>query len=601
MLHAALDAVLGEPWQPHFNTSHYDGDWSGIALRSTPGSWGLFANPGSSPAAFLDSPLLEKALGFRAVLAELKCPLKSVRLLRLKAGSVIREHTDGDLGLDLKEVRLHVPVTTNPQLEFYVQNERIQMREGECWYLELNRPHRVQNLGSTSRVHLVIDCVLNEWLQGLLEAADQDPSARPSRVASSGEALEKFREVVLGDLPLQSQLQSFVSPPEFIAGMLRLGESRGFLFREEDVRAGLASARRAWAERDVGLTTLETRRPAGPVTCLSNTALKEGLAGWVPARVVWEEDRPLVEWCNAGDLRFTDPFYEQTLAQALTRPFSLFFRQRTPMDALGDLAEADPGIYPSGFIFHMSRCGSTLVSQMLAAVPGAVAVSEPAPLDPLVRAHHEHPSIPEETRVAWIRWMVSALGRTRGASGSSFFLKFDSWHIAEFETIRRAFPDVPWIFLYRDPVEVMVSQAREPGRFTLPGYLPAALLGLDSGQVMKMPRLEYCARILARFLHQAAGCAARHNGDLVDYRELPEAVFARIAPLFGVPLSETNVRKMRTASRFDSKSPQFEFEPDTERKQKSASALLREATHKWLAGPFEELLSQKAFSTRSDS
>lgn len=36
------------------------------------------------------------------------------------------------------------------------------------------------------------------------------------------------------------------------------------------------------------------------------------------------------------------------------------------IDALADL---EPGPEPSGFILHMSRCGSTLVTQMLAAVP----------------------------------------------------------------------------------------------------------------------------------------------------------------------------------------------------------------------------------------
>ena len=41
---------------------------------------------------------------------------------------------------------------------------------------------------------------------------------------------------------------------------------------------------------------------------------------------------------------------------------------------------------PDGLIFHMSRCGSTLVSQMIAALPNMVAISEARPLDASDRA-----------------------------------------------------------------------------------------------------------------------------------------------------------------------------------------------------------------------
>jgi hypothetical protein len=38
------------------------------------------------------------------------------------------------------------------------------MKEGECWYLNFNLPHRVKNSGTADRIHLVIDCVVNDWL-----------------------------------------------------------------------------------------------------------------------------------------------------------------------------------------------------------------------------------------------------------------------------------------------------------------------------------------------------------------------------------------------------------------------------------------------------
>jgi quercetin dioxygenase-like cupin family protein len=38
------------------------------------------------------------------------------------------------------------------------------MAAGECWYVNVNEPHRVANAGSTPRIHLVVDRVVDEWV-----------------------------------------------------------------------------------------------------------------------------------------------------------------------------------------------------------------------------------------------------------------------------------------------------------------------------------------------------------------------------------------------------------------------------------------------------
>lgn len=88
----------------------------------------------------------------------------SVRLLNLHSGSVIKEHCDHELSFENGEARLHFPVFTNTQVEFYVDNQLIQMQEGECWYINAQLPHRVANYGASDRIHLIVDCVVNDWL-----------------------------------------------------------------------------------------------------------------------------------------------------------------------------------------------------------------------------------------------------------------------------------------------------------------------------------------------------------------------------------------------------------------------------------------------------
>lgn len=173
---AGLKADLGMfsegDWVPHFNTSYYEGDWSGIAFRSVGGiARQLYPDPAANDP-YADTENLDRSPHVREALATLECELLSARFLRLAAGSVIKEHKDFNLGFEDGELRIHVPVATNPEVEFVLDGTPVEMREGEAWYLDLNLKHRVANRGATDRVHLVVDCVVNDWLSGLLRAGE---------------------------------------------------------------------------------------------------------------------------------------------------------------------------------------------------------------------------------------------------------------------------------------------------------------------------------------------------------------------------------------------------------------------------------------------
>lgn len=60
---------------------------------------------------------------------------------------------------------------TSADIRFWLDGELIPLRTGETWYLNVNRPHRVENNGNEYRVHLVLDCVINEWLREQVERA----------------------------------------------------------------------------------------------------------------------------------------------------------------------------------------------------------------------------------------------------------------------------------------------------------------------------------------------------------------------------------------------------------------------------------------------
>ncbi len=160
-------------WRLHFNVAHYEGDWSGLALRSPGGRTdNLVADSVVGGEDFADTPLLDGCPGIRAVLNTMHCPLLGVRLLRLGRGAVVKAHTDAGLNFESGEARLHIPIVTHPMVEFYIDGDRVHMKAGSCWYINAALPHRLANPSPVDRVHLVIDCKVNDWLQALFQRPD---------------------------------------------------------------------------------------------------------------------------------------------------------------------------------------------------------------------------------------------------------------------------------------------------------------------------------------------------------------------------------------------------------------------------------------------
>ncbi len=152
-------------WIEHFVTSNYDGEWSVIPLRANRGATHpvkmIYSDPTSND--YVDTPFLESCPYFTEVLSQFKTKLFSARLMRLSHGSQIKEHRDHDLDAEAGTVRIHIPVTTNPEVRFLLNKTRVVMDEGTCWYLRLSDPHAVTNDGP-DRIHLVVDMEVNDWV-----------------------------------------------------------------------------------------------------------------------------------------------------------------------------------------------------------------------------------------------------------------------------------------------------------------------------------------------------------------------------------------------------------------------------------------------------
>ena len=158
-----LSYLLKSKWIPHFNKEGYDGTWNSIALYALEGNQENIFALNSKGAKIKETPVLEHCKYFKKVIASFKCPLLSVRLLRLGPGGFIKPHRDFELGYENNCFRLHIPIITNPNVTFTLDQQNIEMQPGECWYTNVNYIHSVSNKGLTDRIHLVIDGQRNDW------------------------------------------------------------------------------------------------------------------------------------------------------------------------------------------------------------------------------------------------------------------------------------------------------------------------------------------------------------------------------------------------------------------------------------------------------
>jgi hypothetical protein len=293
------------------------------------------------------------------------------------------------------------------------------------------------------------------------------------------------------------------------------------------------------------------------------------LTGWVPVSVSAIDDEPVISWCWSGGVEFGPPFWTDTANRLMRDPFRLLFQHVGGLADLERHEQRRAALRPSGFVYHLSRCGSTLVTSALASVPGVSVLSEPIPLDQLLRALADRPT--DEQALA-ARWMVSALSPAASDGHDGLVVKLDSWHIHLFPVLRRAFPDVPWIFLARDPVEVMASHERQRGPQMIPGALPIELLGMENDAASLD---EYGALVLAAIL----ASALRHEADgglFVDYSELPDALTTRIQPHFGLPVTDPDPAVLAQ----NAKNPMLPFSPDGAEKRAGVSPMLCETTQR---------------------
>lgn len=294
------------------------------------------------------------------------------------------------------------------------------------------------------------------------------------------------------------------------------------------------------------------------------------LAQWTPVSLVIEPPAPTIDWCDLSDLTFSEPFFSQTLVRVGDEPVSREL-VTTDLAALRQIDAVAPGRDPDGFIFHISRCGSSLVSQLAAALDGVAVLAEPDPINTLLGL--DPTKIDVQLQADCLRLLIQAYGRGR-PNARRFIVKFSSWNLLYLDVLRRAFPEVPCVFVARDPAEVVASiLGGRTGWMRLRAAPDRAqsLLGIPADTIATLDDAGFCVAVLEQFL--SAAIEAQLPGALyIDYGSLPGIVWDRVLPYFGITPTVAEYETLREVARRDAKTPANLFTPDGSRKRATLSA-----------------------------
>lgn len=312
--------------------------------------------------------------------------------------------------------------------------------------------------------------------------------------------------------------------------------------------------------------------------------------GWLPVDAVVVEGRPGLVWMEMSGLGLTEPFFQQTVERARRENRAERF---TEFDVLLQAEKELDSVEPTGFIFHSSRCGSTLVANACRAVSNSIVLSEANAIDKLIARFITDAGNPvkESLYSVFLRGVVHALAQRRTRKERHLFIKFACCSFAQLERIKRIWPNVPWLFLYRDPVETIVSNLRD-----VPPWLidnDRRVLSSIIGNANEMSLEELCARTIGS-LYSTAYKLANANSMLLNYNQLSVPVIASVLNFFNVSLSSEELETIARTSKVYSKevSGTRAFVDDVDAKQKLASNLVREMSERWAGEPYR-LLEQK--------
>jgi len=286
------------------------------------------------------------------------------------------------------------------------------------------------------------------------------------------------------------------------------------------------------------------------------------ITNWIPYRLNYSNNEWTLQWLDLGKERMIHPFFDETIFVCRCRQKERSsFESRSSADFLSVACEGLSALAPSAFIFHVSRCGSTLLSQAFSTPEENIVVAEAPLLDEILRAEEKDAQLSTATREHWFRYAIQLMGQRRNFKETNYIIKLDSWHIHFYELLREWFPQTPFFFLYRRPDEVIASHEKKRGIHAVPGMVNASLLKTAEPATYQGDFNRYTAQVLTQYYIklQAIHGLYHPNSCFFDYADGVREMAERFSSFSGIPINDSD--EMDTRLKQYSKAPKEVFQP----------------------------------------
>jgi hypothetical protein len=283
------------------------------------------------------------------------------------------------------------------------------------------------------------------------------------------------------------------------------------------------------------------------------------LANWIPYKL----SGTFCNWLFLGNKKFTEPFFNDTISAC-----KKLNENRSPYQVISDLeimiewSEKIDALNPSALIFHVSRCGSTLLTQLLCLDEANIALSEVPFLDELLRLRYTD-SISTKIKNGYLSAAIKYYGRKRIDNEKFFFIKTDSWHLHFYTQLRNLFPEVPFILLFRNPFEVILSQQKQRGRHSVPGLIEPAVFGFSGKLITEINLDVYMTNVLEGYFKKMIEIVKADNKVLLfNYNEGMHNILKKVGRYFRLRFTNEKEKLLQERIRFHAKHPQQIFKED---------------------------------------
>ena len=285
------------------------------------------------------------------------------------------------------------------------------------------------------------------------------------------------------------------------------------------------------------------------------------LSNWIPYKLIEKDNEVYVEWLYVADIKYAEPFFDETISKCRShannsKPFKVI----TTVENLLDWSNEIIAVELKSLIFHVSRCGSTMLSQSLATSSENIMISEAPIIDEILRSD----KFDLDKKAILLKAVIALLGQKRFTEQKNLILKLDAWHIFNADYLRSVFSEIPFALLYRNPVEVLKSHQKLTGMHMVPNLLPFTIFGITDEEINEISFQQYGALVLEKYFQAFLDFSETdQNVTKLNYNEGMKNVVQKFISFINLDYADNELDKMYERLNKHSKNESAVFKGDS--------------------------------------